>query len=289
MGKSRVIHPGFYSSIQDCGRLHYRNLGVPQSGAMDLEQALLLNKCLDNSKNAAVLEMILTGATLQFEAPTVIAISQNIDEVYINDTSINFNSIIQIKSGDHLKIGRSTVGNFMYMAIKDGWQLEKILGSRSMYKGITSIDRLSQADHLSFKSNNSSTSIVNYLSKIKDLQKTRKNSNDRMVIKVFKGPEFESIPDDVMSSIMKSDFSISKRWNRMAFTFETGFRLKLKQIKTSPVQPGTVQMTPNGDLICLMRDAQTSGGYPRVLQVSDDSLNRLSRITSNDVVRFVLL
>jgi allophanate hydrolase subunit 2 len=57
---------------------------------------------------------------------------------------------------------------------------------------------------------------------------------------------------------------------------------------TAPVLPGTVQCTPDGTLIILMRDAQTTGGYPRILQVSDEGLNILGQKSTNECFQFQL-
>jgi len=49
----------------------------------------------------------------------------------------------------------------------------------------------------------------------------------------------------------------------------------IPSILTSAVLPGTLQLTPSGKLIVLMRDCQVTGGYPRVLQVSEEPIHRL--------------
>ena len=63
----------------------------------------------------------------------------------------------------------------------------------------------------------------------------------------------------------------------------------LNPIITSAVLPGTVQLTPVGNLIVLMRDAQTTGGYPRVLQLSDDAINLLAQKKTSDQVSFSII
>ena len=53
--------------------------------------------------------------------------------------------------------------------------------------------------------------------------------------------------------------------------------------------PGTVQLTPSGTLIILMRDCQTTGGYPRVLQLSEQGINTLAQKFTNNTIEFKLL
>ena len=83
-------------------------------------------------------------------------------------------------------------------------------------------------------------------------------------------------------------YSISKDNNRMAYQILPVLKNSLESILTSPVLPGTVQLTPSGQLIILMRDCQTTGGYPRILQLTERSINILSQKTTNSVVKFSL-
>ena len=55
---------------------------------------------------------------------------------------------------------------------------------------------------------------------------------------------------------------------------------------TSAVFPGTVQLTPSGQLIVLMRDCQTTGGYPRIFQLTEAALNSVSQKFVGDKIRF---
>jgi allophanate hydrolase subunit 2 len=53
--------------------------------------------------------------------------------------------------------------------------------------------------------------------------------------------------------------------------------------------PGTIQLTPGGQLIILMRDCQTTGGYPRILQLSEKSINVLAQKRLGEFVQFELI
>ena len=57
---------------------------------------------------------------------------------------------------------------------------------------------------------------------------------------------------------------------------------------TAVTIPGTVQLTSAGKLIVLMRDCQTTGGYPRVLQLTENGINRLAQKKTNDSIKFQL-
>ena len=51
-----------------------------------------------------------------------------------------------------------------------------------------------------------------------------------------------------------------------------------KQLVSSAVSSGTLQLLPNGQLIVLMADHQTTGGYPRIGHVITTHLPRLAQM-----------
>jgi antagonist of KipI len=55
------------------------------------------------------------------------------------------------------------------------------------------------------------------------------------------------------------------------------------------VLPGTVQLTPAGNLIILMRDCQTTGGYPRILQLEESSIGTLTQKYMGQKIKFQLI
>jgi len=75
----------------------------------------------------------------------------------------------------------------------------------------------------------------------------------------------------------------------MAYNLKENLKDEIKSIISSPVLPGSVQLTPSGKIIILHRDCQTTGGYPRILQLSISSLNHLSQIKSNEKIKFSLI
>ena len=62
-----------------------------------------------------------------------------------------------------------------------------------------------------------------------------------------------------------------------------------REIITTQVIPGTIQLTPAGRLLALMRDAQVTGGYPRVLQLTELSINILAQKTERTEIRLKVM
>jgi len=109
------------------------------------------------------------------------------------------------------------------------------------------------------------------------------------IIKVYKGPEFDNLSNINIDFLFSKSYKISKDSNRMAYQLDEKLENNLKSILTSLVMPGTIQLTPDGQLIILMRDCQTTGGYPRILQLSEKSINILAQKRLGEFVQFELI
>ena len=108
-------------------------------------------------------------------------------------------------------------------------------------------------------------------------------------IEVYKGPEFGELTQLQQEELFTKTFMVSKDYNRMGYRLDYSIKNDLTPIITSLVQPGTVQLPPSGQLIVLMRDGQTAGGYPRVLQLSESAINSLSQKKLGDQFSFLLV
>ncbi|MEZ4797690.1 MAG: biotin-dependent carboxyltransferase family protein [Flavobacteriaceae bacterium] len=278
----KVLHSGFYSIIQDLGRKDFQHLGVPISGAMDIDAAKMANAILGNDSNFAVLEITMIGPKLEFNCDTAIALTGANLSPILNNTNINNNALINVSKGDILSFGKPIHGFRAYLAVSGGFQTDVILYSRSMYQGITIAASIKNADELSIQSNNHKTKTYAYV-------KIRTDYLHEKSILVFKGPEYELLNDEQTNNLFNNEFTISKDNNRMAYQLDELIANNLSDIITSLVLPGTVQLTPLGKLIVLMRDSQTTGGYPRILQLSETSINLLAQKKVGDKIRFVLM
>ncbi|WP_411766934.1 biotin-dependent carboxyltransferase family protein [Winogradskyella sp. A3E31] len=277
-----ILKPGFFTTIQDLGRKGYAQYGVPVSGAMDNYSARFANAILNNKECAAVLEMTMTGCALKFNIPTQIALAGGTLKAVLNGSPIELYKPISIKKGDILECAAIIKGFRTYLAIKHGFKTETYLGSRSFYQPITEKRQLLKGDMLpveSYKSNNISQHAQ---LKFKDDVITSKT------LEAFQGPEFKMLVEEVKSQLLSHSFTVGALNNSMGYQLNESLKPHSKSILTGPVLPGTVQWTPSGQLIVLMRDCQTTGGYPRILHLTEYAINCLSQKRTGDVFSFIL-
>ena len=277
----KVLKSGFFTTIQDSGRFGYLNKGVPVAGYMDSFSASKLNKLLDNPHDAAVMEITMTGPTLLFEEPTYICLGGANISVTLNNNPIEQYKIYKIEKGDIISYGRLKKGFRNYLAIKNGFKSDEVIGSRSFYYPLTNISHLSDHTELSYEPHE------DYEAKISELKVD--SFLDEKVLHVAIGPEFGLLDDKQLEKLFSKDYSVAKEYNRMAYQVEEKIHGHSHSMLTSATLPGTIQLTPSGKLIILMKDGQTTGGYPRILQLSDKAISILAQKKYGDVISFKLV
>ncbi|MDC8002555.1 biotin-dependent carboxyltransferase family protein [Aureisphaera galaxeae] len=279
----KVITSGLYTSIQDLGRYGFRKYGVPISGAMDLYSAELANRLAGNDPEEAVIEITLQGPTLHFTENTIIALTGADLSPALNGKSIANNTPIMVPKDSELRFGKPMYGVRCYLSAAGGIQSERILGSRSWYTGITHKGRLEKGDSIPLQSLPLKEVIPNASVKVREAHFSA------MQIQAFKGPEFYLLPKEIQKELKRLTFTVSPNSNRMAYVLNSETEISAPEIITAPVQPGTIQLTPSGKWVVLMRDAQTTGGYARVLQLTEESINRLAQKQPMEAIQLVIV
>ncbi len=278
--KVTIIDPGFFATIQDMGRVGYRSHGVPRAGVMDALSAKIGNDLLGNDQSAAVMEFALVGPKLLFSAETVVAIAGAGIEVLVNEVEVPMYRCIELRAGDVLSFGKMYYGARGYLAVLGGFDVPLIMNSRSYYWPVTDSSSLKKGD------------VLKIFNGIEDHKKTFSETQikyshfNAKELAVCPGPEFEVFENKGL--LFDKHFTIKSSSNRMAYQFEETLKSTSSEILTASIAPGMVQITPCGQLMALMRDAQVTGGYPRVLQLTEASIDRLAQKRAGDKVKFRL-
>ena len=130
-----VLAPGTLTTVQDWpGRLGLWDVGVPPSGPMDALALRLANRIVGNAEGNASLEMTVTGATLRFDADTVIALTGANMEAALDGNPVAFWEPIPVKRGSVLTLGRiRDAGQRAYLSVRGGFDIPEYLGSRATF------------------------------------------------------------------------------------------------------------------------------------------------------------
>ncbi len=283
---------GLLSTIQDLGRKNYRRFGINPNGAMDKQAVRLINILLGNDQNEAVLEMHFPAPILQFEADAIIALGGADFGAKLNEKGIENWRPYFAKKGSILKFDDKIFGNRAYLAVKDGLHVKKWLGSsatslrakiggfggRSLQKG----DRILFSSKFQIPNSRFTYKISNSLI-LPD------NSSPK--VRIIAGAEFEMLTALSELAFLKQSFMIRRESDRMGFRLhgEPLYLLNKIELVSAAVDFGTIQLLPDGQMIILMADHQTSGGYPRLAHVISADLPLLAQLNPNDTVSFNLI
>lgn len=268
------LHSGLYTTIQDQGRSRGGRLGIPSSGAMDKISLNLANMLVSNTQEDAAIECTVIGPKIRFDQDTIISVCGAVVQPFLDDIPFMMNEPIHVSAGNVLHFGRLVRGTRYYIAIAGGVQSPTHLGSRSACITSRIGHLISRGDQLDIGTPNLTKHNINAIRQL-----------GCHAIEATIGPEYSdmdsSIPD--LGATLSATFTIQANSNRMAYSVQNiPALIHNLSILSSGVLPGTVQLTPNGDLMFLMRDAQTTGGYPRILQLTEQGICDLAQLKAGE-------
>ncbi len=280
MNGTMIFHKaGLQSSIQDMGRYGYRKYGVPLSGSMDQNSAIRANLIVGNEPGAPVVEITVVGPQIEFTSDATIALVGADLTPKLDKKPISLNTRVNVLKGQVLEFGKCKYGIRAYLSIAATLQSEKVMNSFSQYSGITSDHQLRNGDQVGYMNGKLMSEASSAIKIDKKYFNTKK-------LEVFPGPEFNLLGKDQLKSVFDQDWTIGPN-NRMGYQLNNKLMPgHTREIITTQTIPGTIQLTPAGKLLALMRDAQVTGGYPRILQLSELSINQLAQKTERSIVRF---
>jgi antagonist of KipI len=291
-----VIKPGLLDTVQDMGRFGYAGMGVNSGGVMDSFAAQVANMLVGNDVTEPVIEIHFPGPQLLFEQNTLISICGADFTAMVNDEELTLWQPQIIRRNNILHFSRKKSGARCYIAVHGGLVADTWLGSCSThlkagvggYKG----RKLEKGDELNF--NESTIYFPSLMKERKDIVSLHWIADPKKVytkpheITFIRGNEWNGLTTNSQHDFLQNNFIIHPFSDRMGYQLK-GIELRLQQpiqLVSSGVSFGTVQLLPNGQLVILMADHQTTGGYPRIAHVITTDLPKLAQLSPSDGIHF---
>ena len=289
----RIIKNGILDTVQDLGRVGSQHLGINPGGAMDRFSAQLSNALLGKDLKSPVIEFHFPASQILFEKETIICICGSDFSPTINEQPVPLHRPIAVNKKSILKFNRLQSGARCYLSVLHEMKISKWLNSYStnVKAAAGGLERpLLKNDVILLDNNYKGTGILQG----KDFSilpwKTQYSVDSRNEIEFLIGSEWYWLTKESQESFQEHWFQITNEADRMGYRL-AGQKLKVKnedQLVSSAAGFGTVQLLPSGQLIVLMADHQTTGGYPRVAHVLSAHLPLLAQKKPNDVIKFKL-
>jgi antagonist of KipI len=291
-----IIKPGLLDTIQDMGRMGHGNQGINPGGSMDRYAAQVANLLVGNCTQEAVIEIHFPGPQILFEQNTLIAITGGDFSPTVNDTIIPRWQPVVVRKNTVLHFPSLVQGSRCYISVHGGYCMDKWLGSCSTNlkagAGGWHGRALKKGDELPFKEN-----TIYFAGMLKDEHNfevlpwrvnTGKVYRFPHEIGFIRGNEWDLLSDAARENFLDNNFLIHPSSDRMGYLLK-GIPLEAdrsRELLSSAVSFGTVQLLPDGQLIILMADHQTTGGYPRIAHVISAHLPKLAQLRPCDTIQF---
>ncbi|AIC92810.1 biotin-dependent carboxyltransferase family protein [Shouchella lehensis] len=290
-----VEEGGLFTTIQDLGRRGFLHQGVLESGAMDRRAARNANIAVANDEKEAVLEMTLIGPVLTFQTTALICMTGDGMTPFLNGDPYPIGYPLVVPKGTTLSFKAKKEGMRTYLAVAGGFNVPDVMDSKSTYirAGIGGYQgrSLKQGDCLELGSPNKLVQPV--------IEKTNQNNQvwrsswhvngpineahelNRNVIRAIPGTHFERLNEESKRQLFQTTFTVKNQSDRMGYRLQSQARIQFDDsfsLLSEAVALGTVQAPPDGQLIILMADRQTTGGYPRALQVTSVDIWKIAQL-----------
>ena len=288
----KIIKPGLLDTLQDAGRFGYQHLGINTGGAMDSFSSRLANALVGKPLNGAVLELHFPAAEICFGHSVIISICGADFTPLINKVPVPLNHPILVDKDARLKFSGIASGVRTYIGFSGDLRVPKWLGSHSTHlkAGIDGLLGRALGAH-------DIIDITAYELPPADITgagfrvlhwQAKESVSLQQRIQFLVGSEWNQLGSASREDFLSAVFQLSPVCDRMGLQLRgpTLQRDHRSEMLSSAVSFGTVQLLPSGQVIVLMADHQTTGGYPKLAHIISAHLPIFAQKKPGDIIQF---
>jgi biotin-dependent carboxylase-like uncharacterized protein len=288
MAKLTITRADFYASIQDLGRQRTQHLGLAQSGVADEYSFFRANYLVGNAITTPVIEIITGFFSITTDSPVTMALTGADMSARVNNAPLSPWQSFVLMPDKVLELENTTgKGIYSYLAVKGGLNIALCFNSASTVErenlGGYHGRKLAAGDELF-------TLLDRPLCPTLATPADQIPQFDRpLALRVMPGYDHDNFPEKSRKIFFSSEYTVSNKMDR------TGIRLLgppviwgQGDILSKPVALGVVQITNDGTPVVLLKERQSTGGYPMIGVVSRLDLFRLVQAFPDTPLRFSL-
>lgn len=280
--KVSVLDAGPLTTVQDLGRRGYAHLGVPRSGALDVEAAGYANRLVGNHAGAAVLETTLGGVSLRLSGQATLAVTGAPAAVTVDGRPRPFAEPVGVGPGQTVVVGPAVSGLRSYVAFSGGVDAPRVLGSRSTdtLSGLgppplSNGAELPLGDPVGAPHGVDVPVVLRY--------------PDSVRLRVVPGPRLDWFAEDALNRLAEGTYTVSAHSNRVGVRLEGSPlpRSRNEELPSEGLVLGAIQVPASGQPLIFLNDHPTTGGYPVVGVVAPEDLGACAQLRPGSGVRLV--
>jgi len=292
-----VLSASALATVQDLGRLGALRWGVGTSGAMDPLALAAGNLLLGNEAGAAAIEVPVFPFQVRFTEDGAFALTGADCAARLDDAPLLPWWMGEVRAGQVLTLGLPRSGEWRasraYLCLPGGVDVPSVLGSRSTqlrgdfggHEGRT----LRQGDVLRAGAAESSGTRVGGFGLIPPALALPLQVDGVPAMRVLPAAEYTHYTEASRAAFWAGEWKITSQSDRYGYRL-AGTKLQASasvEMRSHGIVPGVIQVPPGGQPIVQMRDAQPSGGYPKLGTVIEADLWRLGQAPIGSRVRFI--
>ncbi|PKP82606.1 MAG: hypothetical protein CVT79_03955 [Alphaproteobacteria bacterium HGW-Alphaproteobacteria-18] len=278
-----VVKPGALATLQGSVRHGLRHQGIPGSGPADALSRALANRLVGNVPDATAIEITFGGAVFEFREDAIFSFAGACGAAELSGALVAAHETQFARRGDSLVFVHPPAGARTYLAVAGGIRADNVFGSASTFLpaafGGYSGRALRSGDILE------APGVAQEGVQLVTPEPFRPHMSRTHSLRAVPGPDYDELGPAAWSETFpatnrmdRTGLELSGPWPRP----ENG-----AQKLSAALFPGAVQLTPSGKAFVLLPDAQTTGGYPHVLQVIRADRHLLGQIAPGDRLRFL--
>ncbi|SFZ82028.1 Allophanate hydrolase subunit 2 [Devosia enhydra] len=279
----RILRAAPLTTVQDLGRPKARAIGLSASGPMDRSAYAEASALLGQAGDTA-LEFTRAGLALTVDHGAIsVAWAGGTFRVRHNTDALPWPGMAEIAAGDLLEIEPGPAGNYGYLRFDAEAGIDPVLGSRATH--LTA--RIGGLDGRALKAGDTIAFSGEALPVIRHSSPARPEGPIRVVWSLHA----DLFSPTTRQRFVSSPLRISSRLDRMGVRLEDRAGVfagsTILSLVSDAIVPGDIQILGDGTPIVLMRDHQTTGGYPRIATVISADLDRFAQLRPGSDVRFM--
>ncbi|MBS7743268.1 MAG: biotin-dependent carboxyltransferase [Chelatococcus sp.] len=262
------------TSLQDGGRFGYQRFGVSPAGAMDRSGLAVANVLVGNAAEVAAIEFMVQGGSLISEGGSVhLALAGGGATLAVDGKPVEPLTSVLLHDGEVLTVSACRAGLYAYLAVAGGFDAAPELGSLSLHRrsGMGGLvgRPLAAGDRLPCA----------VAGQARSSRITEGPPVEEGPIRVVLGPQDDYFEPATIARFLGESYRVSPRIDRMGYQLEGPKLITARghNIVSDGIVSGHVQVPGHGQPIVLMRDRQTTGGYPKIATVISADLDRLAQ------------
>jgi biotin-dependent carboxylase-like uncharacterized protein len=275
-----VLRTGPMTVLKDRGRPGYAALGVAPSGAADRAAYERANALVGNPPGAAVLECTLGGLRVSFDAPAVVALTGTDAGLTVDGRRLDADRAAEVPAGAAVTVGTPRHGLRSYLAVRGGFDVPPVLGSRS-------------TDHLAgVGPPRPAAGDVLPIGPDPGLPPASPPApplaGDPVVLEVDLGPRDDWFTGEAVAAFLGGTFTVTPAGDAVGLRLDGPAlaRRRTGELPSEGVVRGSVQVPPDGRPIVFQADHPVTGGYPVIAVLTPAAADRAAQIRPGRRVRF---